>query len=413
MERTILHCDMNHFYAAVECLYEPKLQGKPVAVLGNPELRHGIVLAKSDAAKRCGVKTGDTMWMARQKCPEILFVPPHFERYLEYSKLAQEIYYTYTDRVEPFGLDECWLDVTDGHPDTGRRIADTLRRRIFEELGVTVSVGVSFNKIFAKLGSDLKKPDATTCIPADSFRDIIWPLAAKELLFVGPATNRKLARNGIFTIGELACAQPVFLRNLLGKPGETLWQFANGLDRAPVARYGESQPIKSIGNSTTTPRDLLTETDRKVTLYALCESVAGRLRAQGFCCRTVQIGVRDNQLNTFERQTRLEFPARSAKALFEAAFELLESSLPSRPIRTLHLRACDLFLQSGGQLSCLSSLFFEAAQIEKWERIEETVDTLCNRFGAGTVRRGILLCDPALSDLSGPGTLPHAYCDVR
>ena len=399
MERVILHSDLNNFYASVECLYNPELRGKPVAVAGDPEARHGIVLAKNYPAKACGVQTGDPLWMAKQKCPDIVFTPPHYDRYMQFSKAAREIYSEYTDQVEPYGLDECWLDVTGSIAlfGDGRAIADEVRRRIRQELGVTASVGVSYNKIFAKLGSDMKKPDATTVITSKRFREIVWPLPVSDLLYVGRATHAKLKRYCIKTIGDLAAADQRFLQRLLGQNGLMLWRFANGLDASPVSNIGAKSLIHSIGNSTTAPRDLVTDEDIKITLYVLCESVSARMREYGFVCDTVQLGVRDNELQSYERQGKLSYPNRTAKALFEKAFELYNRNhLSGKPVRSLSVRACRLSVQENEQLSLLP----DVAAIQKQEELESAVDALRSRFGPFSVRRGILLADRQLSDLN-------------
>lgn len=398
MERVILHADLNNFYASVECLYNPSLRGKPVAVAGDPEARHGIVLAKNYEAKAFGVSTGDPLWMARQKCPGIVFAPPHYELYMQYSAIAREIYSEYTGQVEPYGLDECWLDITGSTQlfGSGKEIADTLRRRIRQELGVTASVGVSYNKIFAKLGSDMKKPDATTVIASERFREIVWPLSVGDLLYVGRATHNKLKRYGIHTIGELAQSKEDFLQRILGKNGVMLWRFANGLDTSPVSNIGAKSLIRSVGNSATAPRDLISDEDIRITLWVLCESVSARLREYGFVCRTVQIGIRDNELHSYERQGALFYPNRTAKELFEKAFSLYTQHRPSRPVRSLSVRACNLTVNSHEQLS----LFPEIAAIQKQEEIESAMDSLRNRFGHFSVRRGILLQDKALSSLN-------------
>ncbi len=291
MERVILHSDLNNFYASVECLYNPSLRGKPIAVSGNPEARHGIVLAKNYAAKSCGVDTGNPLWLAKQKCPDIIFVPPHYELYIKYSEITREIYSEYTDQVEPYGLDECWLDVTGSSAlfGDGQTIADKIRERVKSELGVTVSVGVSYNKIFAKLGSDIKKPDATTVIKRSHFKEIVWPLPVNDLLYVGKSTHKKLLNYKIKTIGDLANSDKHFMQYLLGRNGVMLWNFANGLDTSPVSNIGAKSLIKSIGNSTTAPRDLITDEDIKIILYVLCESVSSRMREYNFICSTVQL----------------------------------------------------------------------------------------------------------------------------
>lgn len=402
MEKIILHSDLNNFYASVECLYNPEIRGKPVAVVGDPELRHGIVLAKNYEAKRYNVQTGDPLWMAQQKCREIVFVPPHYDRYIRYSNMAREIYEEYTDQVEAFGLDECWLDVTGSTHlfGSGVEIARQLRERIKFELGVTASVGVSFNKIFAKLGSDLKKPDATTEIPFDGFQKKVWPLPVKELLYVGRATQNKLRSIGITTIGHLATTDVKILERKFGKIGRMLWMFANGLDNSPVSNIGAKSMIKSIGNSTTTPRDLITDTDVKITLYALCESVAERLRDHGFRCKTVQITLRNNELYSFERQLKLPVPTCTAQDIFEAAFKLYKRNHDkSNPLRSLAVRACDLIYQENIQLS----LFPDRIAQQRQEDLEDTIDQIRNRFGHFAVQRGIMLTDPILSNIDPKG----------
>lgn len=397
-ERVILHSDLNNFYASVECLYHPEYRGKPLAVLGDPEARHGIVLAKNYEAKAFGVQTGDPMWMARKKCPDIVFVPPHYDLYMKHSKLIRDIYSEYTDKVEPYGLDECWLDVTNSTMlfGSGEDIANEIRKRVKFELGVSVSVGVSFNKIFAKLGSDLKKPDATTVIESNRFKEIVWPLHVKELLYVGLATHAKLKRKGIFTIGDLANSNPENLRFWLGKMGVVLWQFANGLDTSPVSNIGAKSLIKTVGNSTTAPKDLMTDEDIKITLMVLSESVSARLREYDFICRTVQIGIRDNELEWIERQGKLEISNRTAKSIFELAFSLFKKHTNGKPIRSLSVRACDLEPVDFVQLSLLP----DVAQLQKQEELEAAMDSLRNRFGHFSVQKGIMLCDTELSNLN-------------
>ena len=397
-ERVILHSDLNNFYASVECLYHPEYRGKPLAVLGDPKARHGIVLAKNYEAKAYGVQTGDPMWMAKKKCPDIVFVPPHYNLYMKHSKLIREIYSEYTDKVEPYGLDECWLDVSGSTMlfGSGEDIANEIRKRVKFELGVSVSVGVSFNKIFAKLGSDMKKPDATTVIESNRFKEIVWPLPVKELLYVGRATHAKLKRKGIFTIGDLANSNPENLQFWLGKMGVVLWQFANGLDTSPVSNIGAKSLIKTVGNSTTAPRDLMTDEDIKITLMLLSESVSARLREYGFICRTVQIGIRDNELEWFERQGKLEIPNRTAKSIFELAFSLFKKHTNGKPIRSLSVRACDLKPMDFIQLSLLP----DVAQLQKQEELESAMDNLRNRFGHFSVQKGMMLCDTELSNLN-------------
>ncbi|MDC7286466.1 DNA polymerase IV [Blautia schinkii] len=392
----ILHSDMNNFYASVECLDNPSLRGKPIAVTGDPDARHGIILAKNYEAKKYGITTGEPLWMARQKCPDIIFTPPRYDRYIQFSQAAGQIYEEYTDRVESFGLDECWLDVSESTRlfGDGKQIADEIRGRIKHELGITASVGVSYNKIFAKLGSDLNKPDATTVIGQD-FKEKIWGLPADMLLYVGKATYAKLLKYGIHSIGDLARSDPSFLQQLLGKNGIMLWAFANGLDRSPVSHTYSHRIIKTIGNSTTTPRDLTSDTDIKIILYILSESVAERMRLEHFYCRSVQISIRDNTLASYERQGRLRIPTCTAQAIFEKAYELYQSNRPVNPVRSLGVRACKLSYMEYRQLSFLE----HAAKDQRQEELERSIDAIRHRYGHYAIQRGIMLMDKNLSHL--------------
>lgn len=401
MERVILHSDLNNFYASVEQRDHPELRGKPVAVCGDQELRHGIVLAKSQEAKKLGVKTGQAIWEAQLRCPGLLVVPPHFERYLEVSGAVRDIYVSYTDQVEPFGLDECWLDVggSEGLFGPGEAIANDIRGRIKREVGVTASVGVSFNKVFAKLGSDYKKPDATTVITRDNYRDVVWTLPVSDLLYVGPATTKKLARFGIKTIGDLARTGIELLHTTLGKVGVLLWQFANGLDSSGVSPYYAMPPVKTIGNSTTAPRDLVTDDDVKITLYALSESVAARLREQRSVCGTVQIGIRDTALLWYERQQKLYTPTCNSTVIADTAFRLFSENRPPRPVRSLSVRASGLALEDE---SPQLSFFPEDAKLLRRTDLERTMDHIRAKYGYSSIRRSIQLLHPEL-DLDAKG----------
>lgn len=325
----ILHVDLNNFYASVECLYNPDLQDKPIAVCGDIEARHGIVLAKNYPAKAFGIKTGEAIWQAKQKVPGLIVVPPDFRKYLRFSKLVRTIYANYTDQIEAFGIDEAWLDVSGSTRlfGNGEDIADKIRCRMKDEIGLTVSVGVSWNKIFAKLGSDMKKPDATTVINQSNYQKIVWPLPVGELLYVGRSTRQKLQNRAIYTIGDLAKRTPIDLRRILGVWGETLYVFANGLDSSAVRRSGEECVIKSIGNSTTTWRDLLNEEDVKMIVYVLSESIAARLREQALKCTGVAISVRDNELVSFERQGQLHQPTFISNDIADKAMDLFTKKL--------------------------------------------------------------------------------------
>ncbi|HIV02677.1 MAG TPA: DNA polymerase IV [Candidatus Aphodoplasma excrementigallinarum] len=401
-DRTILHCDMNNFYASVECLYNPALRGKPVAVGGDVEARHGIILAKNYEAKKYGVQTGEALWQAKQKCPGLTIVPPSFDKYLRFSRLAREIYGCYTDRIESFGLDECWLDLTGSERlfGDGKAVADRLRERIKFELGVTISVGVSYNKIFSKLGSDMKKPDATTVITRENYKNVVWPLPVSDLLFVGPATTRKLARYGVHTIGQLAQADGEWLGRRLGKNGRTLYAFANGLDCSPVVANDAVSVIKSVGNSITAPHDLVTDEDVKLTLFILAESVAARLREQGLRCTTVQISIRDNELFRYERQGKLDAPTSATRPIADKAYALYKQHhTSSKPIRSLGVRGTGLVTQDNVQLSFLA----EAVKIQKQNDLESAIDGIRSRFGHSAVLRGIVLTDSAMAHIDPKG----------
>lgn len=395
--RVILHADLNCFYASVECLYRPELRDKPVAVSGDAESRHGIILTKNEIAKRSGIKTGEAIWQARQKCPGLVVLKADYPRYLRYARMTRQILGDFSDQVEPFGLDEAWIDVTGTVHllGDGERIADRIRQRTREELGLTCSVGVSYNKIFAKLGSDLKKPDATVVISPDNYRERVWRLPVQELLYVGPSTLRRLQRIGIRTIGALASLKPEDARFLLGKWGETLWTFARGLDTAPVQASDARDVIKSVGNSTTTPRDLETAQDVRLILFVLAESVAARLREYGLRCTTVQIYVRDSRLASIERQQKMATATELARDIARQAWQLFERHWTwERPIRSLGVRGCDLVTADRlEQLALLEDPHRYARQRE----LERAIDQIRRRYGYFSVQRGLMLGDRRLS----------------
>ena len=386
MERTILHADLNNFYATVECMYDPRLYHIPMAVSGNPQERHGIILSKNELAKKAGVKTGEALWQARQKCPGIVFLPPRFREYMYFSGIVREIYRRYSQRVEPFGLDEAWIDVTGRD---GKTTADEIRDLVRRETGLTISVGVSFNKVFAKLGSDMKKPDATTVIDREHFKELVWPLPVEDLLFVGRATKAKLRRIGVDTIGRLANMHPGVLRGMLGKWGLMLHSYANGLEDGEVARYDECRVVKSVGNSVTPPRNLENDRDVKQMVYVLSESVAARMRAKGFQCAQVSISVRDCQLNTFTRQTALKRPTVLSGEIAAAAMGLfLQHYTWERPIRSMGVCCAKLSMSCGAaQLTC----FEDEQKRQRQEQLERAIDGIRQRFGGGVVQRAAVL----------------------
>ena len=384
MERTVLHIDCNKFYASVECLYRPEIRNKPVAVGGDVESRHGIILTKNEIASKYGLTVGEPLWKARKKCPDLIIVPPNYPLYLRFSKLARMIYADYSEFIEPFGLDENWIDVS-GSVQSGEEIANEIRERFKSELGITVSVGVSFNKIFAKLGSDYKKPDAVTVISKDNFRDIVWPLPCGDLLMVGRATAAKLNSYGIKTIGELANTDEKFLKTVLGKNGQTLRDYANGLDISPVRRADEASDVKSVGNSTTTPRDLVDNDDVKIVFRVLCESVATRLREQGIKGKTVTISVRDVNLNSFTRQQKMKSHSDISSEIHTCAMTLFLNNYNwLYPIRSLGVSVSDFDIDFCEQYDFSHSV----ENREKQEKIETAVDSLRRRFGNYCIQRG-------------------------
>lgn len=400
MARHILHVDQNCFYASVEMQRHPELRDLPLAVCGSQEERHGIVLTANYIAKPFGIKTGMAIWQARQRCPNLVILPPDMDEYIRFSRMAREIYEDYTDQIEPFGLDESWLDVTGsvGLFGDSMAIAREISDRIKFELGITASIGVANNKITAKLGSDYKKPDAITRIEADNYKELAYPLPVEDLLYVGPATSRKLRSIGISTIGRLAeCPVDVLVRKL-GKMGAVLHTFANGQDTSPVQRSDHIPNIKSVGNSATTPRDLQSEEDVKLMLFLLAESVCARMRELASRCTVVEIYVRDTGLNSICRQRKLCAPSCSSQELTEVGLDLFRRNYRwDRPVRSIGIRGAGLVEAEG---TVQLSLYAEDQRRDKWERIDAAVDHLRQRYGYMSVRRALMDSDPLLGHIN-------------
>ena len=405
MDRVILHIDCNKFFASVECLHRPELRDKPVAVGGNEEKRHGIVLTCNQIAAGYGVKTAEPLWQAKRKCPELVIVPPNYQLYLRFSKLTREIYEEYTDLVEPFGLDECWLDIT--HSLNREKVAEEIRERVKRELGITVSIGVSWNKVFAKLGSDYKKPDAITVFSRENYKELIYPLPVGNLLYVGKATTKKLNARGIFTIGDLAQSDPQYLMSFLGKNGFMLSQFARGTESSCVACCEDTRDLKSISNSVTASRDLVSLEDIKLTLMVIGDCVARRLREHGFKCKTVCLCVRDKNLNSYTRQCKLITPTSLSKTLVEESMKLFIENTPQPfAIRSIGIAAADLTDREG---AVQFDLFGEAQNLEKLEKLENTIDGLKHRYGSGCVKNASLLKDKELTDFEPHDDVAKAF----
>lgn len=401
-DRDVLHSDINCCYAQIECQARPELRGKPVVVGGDEEARHGIVLAKNLIAKRAGVKTAMALWEARKACPGLVVVPPDYRLYMDVSRRAREIYYDYTDRVEPFGPDEAWLDVTGTRRCLGLSPAEIAREaseRMVAELGISVSVGVSWNKIFAKFGSDYKKPDAVTVITRENYREVVWQAPVRDLLYVGPATERKLHSSGIDTIGQLACASDELLRNRLGKMGFVLRGFARGQDATEVKPYDRDaadvmREIKSYGNGLTAPRDICDPQSAKAYVWMLAESVAQRMREGRARARTVSVGARAaDDLCTRSRQCKLPVATDVTLEVARAAWGLLRELEPldaSHPLRGIHVRASDL---EPADADLQASLFDPLPRRTEMRELDASVDDLRRRYGNKCVVWGAQLVD--------------------
>ena len=409
--RKILHSDMNNFYASVECMLNPSLKGKSVAVCGSVEERHGIVLAKNYPAKACGVKTGDAVWQAQQKCKDIILVPPHYDEYIKYSRLARNIYERYTNQVEPYGMDECWLDVSGYNNDNPETVAYEIKNTIKEELGLTVSVGVSYNKIFAKLGSDMKKPDAVTVIPKDSFKQIVWNLPASELLFVGRATKRFLDRFYIRTIGDIANTNPEFLKSHLGVNGIKLWRYANGFDNSPVMYTDYKAPVKSVGHGTTTVEDLKSNEEVWITILELTQDIGHRLKKLGANCTGISICIRNEDLMSKEWQTKLNFATQSPFVIAKLAYNLfLQKYVWNKNIRSVTVRAINLIPDSAPiQLD----LFSDQKSLDKQAKIDNCIESLRSRFGKEIIQNGVLLKNVFMMKNQAKLTMPTGMQNMR
>ena len=396
--RYILHSDLNNFYASVECMLNPSIRNKAVVVVGDAEKRHGIVLAKNYLAKGYGIKTGDTVWEAKNKClEELVTVPTHFDMYYKISGVVKDIYREYSDRVESFGIDEAWIDISERVHNfkEAEDLAHVIRLRVLEELGVTVSIGVSFNKVFAKLGSDYKKPNAVTVIAPDNYKDIVWPLPAEDLIMVGRQTKAKLNKNNIFTIGDIATAGRPFLKRLLGKNGESIFEYASGLDASEVRLSSDSAEIKSVGNSTTCPRDLTKDDEVKSIIYLLAENVAKRMRAKNLWCTEVSITIKNSRLLSVDRQKKLEYPTNLASDIAKTAYDIFKSEYDwSDTVRLIGVRACGICSEP-----VQYNFLVDENTISKKQKLEEAVETLRRRYGYKVITRACIKGDVELSDI--------------
>lgn len=410
MNRIILHCDMDNCYASIERSLNPKLKDVPIAVCGSIENRHGIVLAKSQEAKIRGVKTGEVIWQAKIKCPDLVIVPPHYDEYLKYSRWAKSIYYEYTSQVESFGLDECWLDISGSTNlfGSGVNIANTIRKRMKKELGITVSIGVSFNKIFAKLGSDMNKPDGITVITRNNFRNIVWPLKTDELMGIGSATKRKLRNYGIENLGDLAKYNPDVLKKNLGIVGLQLWNYANGRDDSRVEDRYYKAPMKTIGNGITCREDLLNSRDVRNVLHELSLNVSRRMRDSEVSAKGIQLSIRDNTLFTVQYQCPLPYTTANCRIIIETAMELFEKNYKWKyPIRSVTIRAINLVNEN---LPVQTDMFRDYRKVQRDESLDKTVYKIRKRFGNNSLTFANLMGDIKMpKDRTDICTLPGSY----
>lgn len=393
MDRVILHCDCNSFFASVECLRDPSLWSVPMAVCGSVEDRRGIVLAKNEPAKKFGIRTAETVYSAKRKCPGLVIVPPHHGEYARVSRAVNEIYARFTDVYEPFSIDESWLDVTGSRAlfGSGSEIAEKIRTAVKTEIGITISIGVSFNKTFAKLGSDYKKPDAITVIDRQNYKDILYPLPVEDMLFVGGRTAEILRSSGIRTIGDLATASPAFLVARLGKAGAQLGAAARGEDTSEVIPPEAAPEVKSVGNGMTFRHDITSREEIRLGLGVLSEEIGERLRRRGLRASTVSVTIKDPALRSISRQRAVDPPTDLGREIAAAAEGLVDAEWGSgKPIRMLTVTAMNLVGDDGGE----QIGFFDAERDrrrERAERLETAVDGIRGRFGSGAVFRGAIL----------------------
>lgn len=388
MDRIILHCDLNNFFASVSLLFNPTLKGLPVAVCGDKENRHGIVLAKNEIAKSFGVKTAEAIFEAKSKCPELVTLPAMYDKYEEYSVKARNIYERYTDMIEPFGIDECWLDVTGSTVlfGSGEEIANLIRKDIKRELGITISVGVSFNKVFAKLGSDMKKPDAVTVISRENFKQKVWPLPISDLLFVGKKTCEKLKSCGIHSIGDITYCDDVTLKRLLGKNGVELKKYALGEDDSPVTPYSEEDKPKSVGKSVTTAKDFTCNEEVWKAFLQFAQYICDILHSKGLYAGGVQVHIRTSSLSVKEFSHTFTFTTNSALTFAKQGFELFCKNYTfGEPLRSVGLRAINI---KDSQAAVQQDLFGNDEKREELEKIEDCVYELRKKFGKSGIKRG-------------------------
>lgn len=387
MDRVILHCDMNSFYAQVSLLDFPELREKPVAIAGNPKKRHGVILAKNEAAKKYKVKTAETIWQATKKCPGLILLPPKMGEYKYYSNLIYKVYLEFTDQVEPYSIDESWLDVTESRRlfGDGKTMADCIREEVKSRYGLTLSAGVSFTKTFAKMGSELKKPDATTVISRENYQQILWPMPVSEMFMIGRATSEKLVSVGIKTIGDLAIADRKMLEALLGKNGPALANHAAGIAGSRVATYTEREEAKSVGNGLTFSKNLIGISDIQKAVRGLADKVATRMRRKNIYAGGLRVEIKDPYFEVFPRQEKWDRPSNSTDDIVKSAMKIITKAWNvNNPIRMLTLTA--IYITNEDDSYQLSFAEISKAQDnEKSLTVDHTLDEIRNRFGSSSI----------------------------
>lgn len=401
MERIIIHSDMNSCYASIECSLNPELKGKPVAVGGSVEDRHGIILAKTAEAKKFGVTTGEPIWQAEKKCPGLIIVPPHFDIYAKYSSLARDIYRRYTDKIEPMGLDEAWCDITGSILLFGsvENITNGIREAFKNELGITVSIGVSYNKIFAKLGSDLAGIDEVVTITKENYKDIVWPLSVGSIMGVGRNTAKKLKSYGVHTVGDLANTESDWLKLTFGVTGEDMWRYANGFDSSRVMPDGYAREVKSVGHGVTCREDLTNDEEVWLAFLQLSQDVSKRLKEERLAATSVQISVRDTFLMTRQFQCETGYPTQSAMDISKTALKLFKENYSwVSNVRALSVRAINLCDEDAPMQLDLSG---EYKQHDRQKIIDDTTLALREKFGSDALFNCSVMMESKMPDMKG------------
>lgn len=399
-DRTILHIDINHCYAQIEEMKYPALRQIPMAVGGHEEARHGIILAKNDLAKKAGVLTGESLREAYDACPQLLIIPPAYDDYIYYTERVKDICRQYSDAIEPFGLDESWLDCTHCRNlySDPLEVAGRIQQRILNEIGLTVSIGISYNKVFAKFGSDLVKPSGLTLITRDNYRQIVWPHPAEDLLFVGPATKRKLKARGIDTIGELAQYPLPYLKQAMGAAGEVIWQFANGEDRSEVSASSCQAAVKSVGNSMTMVHDVNSAEELEPVFWVLCECVASRLRDCGMEGDTVGVCMRSSGLDWMQCQFKMPQRTSLSQEIMKTAMMLIRERYDfSTPMRAAGVSVFGLRPSS---MNRQLSIFTDETQREKARKTDLAMDEIRHKYGYYSIRRCCTMIDRPLTEFN-------------